>query len=568
MSLAVKSSLVTSITISVLMLVFGFVTYSTSRSALNREIDVHGVNLARSLALLEVDWWSSRHGTLREAARRVRSDFKSYGAFLTHDYGIRVEPVDRSAERKPTPGADEQRAAAARADQAIEARNGGRIARLLRHGKDGPSSVIADAFINEVGGDKRTIAKAIQKASTFRATSGTRGFVTADGTLDRDAQIVEGRFLDGGGARSYSYPIVDAGGRITHRAYVFLSEREIQKRLGQLLVKILLCTLTFIATGAAVSFALTRHMTAPLTSLVHDIEVVAKGNFNHRTIARSTDEIGLLARTFDKMVRSLADARTERTEHRALQHEVAVASEVQSKLIPDSIPIVPGYELDVLHHATGDVSGTYYDVLELPDGRLGLLVAEGSGEGVPAAMTVVMARSLLRSECERGHDPKALLQRVNAALSRDIRKGMYVSALFAVLEPESRKMEICGAGSVSLLLFRASDQQTETIVPDGIALGFDKGPVFDRSLRVTELELEIGDRIVLATGAPIRLENPKGDALGAESWQALVTRVAPKNTSAFMNLLGGALERYRGDAPLREDLIVMTLRAGEPKSIG
>jgi len=569
MTLAMKSTIVTSVTIAVLMSVFGFVAYSTSKSALNREIDTFGVSLARALALPDVSWWRSSHGSFARVVQRILSSRDEYAEYLQEAFGITVArerpPADSLSE-----AAREQRERIERELQRTKARNLSRLARLTRYGDEpgSPPSEILDAFILDPEEDK-SLVRANPDARAFRPTSGERPYVVEFGgkSVRTPARVIEGRF-DEGPARSYSYPIRDEEGNVTHRAYVFLSEASIQQRLNSLLSKIVLCTLAFILVGALVTFLLTRQMTLPLTDLVHDIEIVSRGNFQHRTIARTRDEIGLLARTFDRMVRSLAEARSEQSEHRALKHEVAVASEVQGKLLPERIPEVPGYELDVLRLATGDLGGGYYDFLELPGGDLAIVVADGSGQGVPAAMNVVMTRTLLRSEGEHRADPEEILERANAALSRDIRKGMYVSTLFAVLRPAKRRLEVCGAGQVSLLLYRAASGELEVVVPDGIALGFDPGPVFERSLRVAPLELEEGDRVVLVNSALAKIENDAGEPLGEERLRAVVRKLAPRNTTAFLNLLDGAIHRFRKGTPLTGDVIVVTLAVGRRESSG
>lgn len=573
-TLAFKSTLVSTITIALLLGVFGFVVYSTSQRALNREIDTLGVDLARTLAAPDVDWWQQGHGSLREAIDMITQAWPQYDRLLPEKYRIRV--LSESESEAPTegdaPASPEIRAQTDAFRDALEATlraNRSRLDALTRFSNDGESlpSLIVDAFI-KYENRPESVIRANREAPSFRPHTKRRFVFEHDGrSIVTDAEIIEGEFPGLGRARSYSVPIRDDAGNVTHRAFVFLSERGIQARLGSLLSQILLLTLGFIAIGAVVTFVITRQMTAPLGDLVNDIEIVSGGKLTHRTIARSSDEIGLLARTFDRMVRSLHEAETERTAHQALRHEVAVATEVQSKLLPEALPVVPGYELDVLRVTTGDIGGAYYDVIDLPDGRLGLVIAEGSGQGVPAAMTVVMARTLLRSEGERTSDPKEILQRANAALSRDIRKGMYVSILLAVLDPKERVIRVCGAGRAAFQHFHATDGNVETLVPDGIALGFDRGPVFDRSLRVNEVSLEEGDRLVLHTGSPVRVHNAAGDELGEATWEEVVRRAAPRATRDFIAAVGGALDKYRAGTTIEEDVIVVTLRVGPRNSI-
>jgi serine phosphatase RsbU (regulator of sigma subunit) len=575
MSLAVKFTLLASVTIAVLMVLFGILAYTTSRNALEREIDAFGVNLARALALPEAEWWSADHGTLREAARRIGERFARYPAVVEEKYGIvyraPVTGEESEGEAPPdrSPGSREEYERFRRELAREVSRNQERLRRLIEYRSDGeaaPSEII-DAFVLYEDQDKSVI-RANPDAKTFQPTSGERRYRVERGgrTVTTDAVIIQGRFEDVGAARSFSYPIRDAEGNVTHRAYVFLSERRIQQRLRSLLLRILLCTVAFIAIGAAVSFVLTRQMTAPLQDLVDDIEIVTSGDFEHRTRAQTSDEIGLLARTFDRMVRSLHEAQSERTEHQALKHDLAVASEFHSKLVPPSTPVVAGYEIEVLHLAAGEIAGSYYDFLDLPGGRTGILVAEGSAAGLAGAMTLVMARSLLRSEAERGEDPDRILRTTNAALTRDIRKGMYIAVLLAVLDPPARRIEAFGAGNVSLLHYRSSEKKARTVVPDGIALGFDRGPVFDRSLKPTVIPLDPGDRIVLANHGPVHLRGEDGAPLGEERWRQIVERVSPKNSSAFVNIVGASLSRFRGEAEPHEDIVVVTLKAESRKS--
>jgi len=570
MTLAVKFTLLASITVASFLAVFGFVTYSASRNALNREIDAFGVNLARALALADPEWWSQDHGTLRAAIRRIEEGWTRYGSVLGEKYGITYRKPDSEEDAETETATGHSPEFRAQWDEFLRdlsrsvARNRERLHSLVeyRAGDGEAPSEIIDAFILYENQDK-SVARANPEAKTFQRTGVERRYVADhDGTsLVTDAEIVHGRFPDAGPARSYSWPIRDASGRITHRAFVFLSESRIQNRLRSLLVKILLCTVGFIGLGAATVFLLTKRMTAPLADLVDDIEIVSSGDLTHRTRPQTSDEIGLLARTFDRMVRSLHEAHSERSEHQALKHEVAVASEIRDKLIPHGTPDVAGFEFEVLHLPADGVGHGYYDFLDLPRGRIGILVAEGAGGGLPATMTVVMARSLLRSEAERGGEPEAILGRANAALARDLRKGMYVAVTLAVLDPQARELQAFGAGNVSFIHYRASEKTANVVVPDGIALGFDPGPVFERSLRPTMIRIEPGDRFVFSNGGPERLRAPSGEALGEARWREIVERVSPKNSAAFVNIVGGSLSRFRGEAPTDEEVLVVTLKS-------
>jgi len=596
MSLAAKSTLVSSAMIAVLLTTFGFVAYTTSSGALQREIDVFGANLARSLALPDPASWKSDHGSLHEAASRVAERGGDFEAVLRADYGIALlDRDDRDSTARNGSGAGAgsgsgsgsgDRTGASDGDAGeelrrerrrfqeelgkIEERNRQRLRPLARYGNGdgaGLASEIVDAFIRYEDRDT-SVARADLQAPAFRPIEAERAFVVERGgrRVRTETRITEGRFEGLGAARMFHHPIRDASGTITHRAYVFVSERSIHERLGRLLRRIALLTIVFVAAGAAITFGLTRHLTAPLSVLVRDIEIVSRGNLAHRTHARTSDEIGVLAKTFDRMVRSLDEARVDRTKHRELAHEKAVAAEVQAKLLPDGIPVVPGYALDVLRIETGEIGGSYHDFLELPAGGLGLVVAEASGLGVPAAMTVTMARTLLRSESERESDPAELLARVNESLARDLRKGLCVSALFATLDPPTRRLRVAGAGRSGILIARA-DGTVETVVPDGIVLGLVRGPVLTRAVRAVDLELDEGDRLLFHTGSPERIRDASGEELGDARLAAVVGKLAASGRPDFLPKLRAALERFRGTAPPDETVVIVSLRVGPRDSI-
>ncbi len=172
-------------------------------------------------------------------------------------------------------------------------------------------------------------------------------------------------------------------------------------------------------------------------------------------------------------------------------------------------------------------------------------------------MVMAMARSVLAALASRESDPGAILREANALLSGDLRRGMYVTVLLAVLDPQAATLTVANAGHAPLLLCRQG--KLAPVHSEGIALGFDKGPVFDSTLKAVRLPLHPGDRVVLYTPGVTRVQDADGQPLGEERFVALVRREAAHPPAACVARMAALVKKFRGEAPLNEGVTLLVL---------
>lgn len=354
-----------------------------------------------------------------------------------------------------------------------------------------------------------------------------------------------------------SYPVTLSDGSAWGEFAVYISAAAVVQATKELEAEVVLFAGAFVFLGAAVAWGVGQWLMKPIRLLQEDVRIVAGGDLEHRTHAHTRDEIGGLAHRFDQMTQQLAAAAAAERETASSRHQMGVAAEVASSLFPARLPAVPGYDLAGFHESGGQLSGEYYDVLPLPGGRLGLLIGAASGTGVPAAMVMAMARSVLAALASKESDPGSILREANALLSGDLRRGMYVTVLLAVLDPQAGTLSLANAGHAPLLLCRGG--KLAPVHSEGIALGFDKGPVFDSTLKVVRLPLHPGDRVVLYTPGITRVQDAQGQALGEERFVALVKREAGHPAQAFAVRLQALLKKFRAEAPPTEGVALLTL---------
>jgi len=317
-----------------------------------------------------------------------------------------------------------------------------------------------------------------------------------------------------------------------------------------------------ILVGSAVSVFVANQVSGPLEQIVADVRQISTGDLNHHTRSSGGGEVGLLAKAIDRMTKNLRDARETEIELQVRQREVEVAGEVREALLPQTTPQLAGYDLGAVHLQSTELGGDFHDFVELGDDkrRVGLLVCDVSGKGLPGALVGATARSYLRAELLHGTDVGPSLQLVNRQLASDVRRGVYVTALYVLVDPDAGIATVACAGhKIPLIRYTAEDKKVRLIQPEGIALGFDKGPVFDRTLTVQQVPVDPGDRLVLVNTGAVTITNAKGTELGEKPLYKQIMALGGLPSDEFLQRLRASLLKYAGEAEVPHDVSIVTI---------
>ena len=316
-----------------------------------------------------------------------------------------------------------------------------------------------------------------------------------------------------------------------------------------------------IVVGALVSVWVAGQVSGPLEEIVGDIRQISTGDLNHHTRARGGGELATLARAIDRMTKNLAEARETELALSIRNRELEVAAEVREALLPQTTPELPGYEVGAAHISSQALWGDFHDFVEVDgSGRVGLLVCDVSGKGLPGALVGATARSYLRSALCAGQDLKSAMQAVNRELARDVKRGMYVSALYALVDAAAGVAHVvCAGHKIPLVRFTAADGKVRLIQPEGIALAFDKGPIFARRLEVAHVPIEPGDRLALFTSGAVVVANRDGKELGEKPLFAQVLKLGALPAEDFLARMRAALEGFAAGTDLPRAISIVTV---------
>jgi serine phosphatase RsbU (regulator of sigma subunit) len=243
----------------------------------------------------------------------------------------------------------------------------------------------------------------------------------------------------------------------------------------------------------------------------------------------------------------------EARERERIEQELQVARQIQQALLPEANPELDGWEVTTYYEPAREVGGDFYDFLEFEDGRVGLVVGDATGKGMPAALVMATTRGMLRAVVQSLASPGEVLARVNEALVADIPPSTFVTCFYAVLDPESGRLLYANAGHN--LPCRRHNGQAEELRARGMPLGLMPGMGYEEKERA----LDAGDSILFYSDGLVEAHDPKGEMFGFPRLRALVAEHG-KQGSLEESLLE-ELYSFVGEGWEQEDdITLLTLR--------
>jgi serine phosphatase RsbU (regulator of sigma subunit)/predicted ester cyclase len=250
----------------------------------------------------------------------------------------------------------------------------------------------------------------------------------------------------------------------------------------------------------------------------------------------------------------------ERIERERIERELQVARRIQHASLPKEVPTLEGWQISPYYQPAREVGGDFYDFFELEDERLGIVVGDATGHGVPAALVMASARSMLRAVAQASDSPGEALRRVNDPLATDIPPNMFVTCFYAILDPESGSLTYANAGHDLPYLHR--DGAAEELRATGMPLGLMPGMDYEEK----QIILEAGEAALLYSDGLVEAHDPKGEMFGFPRLRALVAEYAEEERP-LGEFLMEELYTFVGEGWEQEDdITLLTLRCSAPLS--
>lgn len=266
-------------------------------------------------------------------------------------------------------------------------------------------------------------------------------------------------------------------------------------------------------------------------------------------------EIDLLKSIAAQAAAAIENARLaeETAAAEALERQVRIARDVQQRMLPQSVPNLPGVDIATVYLPCFDLAGDFYDFIELPDDNLGIVVADVSGKGIPASLIMASVRAALRAQVDNVYYLYEVVRRLNLMLCRDTRPEEFVTLFYGVLDTRGRRLTWTDAGHAPPLLVRnGAVQELQSM---NMVLGVDPDVEFRQSF----IDLEDDDRLLIYTDGLTDARDFDGRMFEKQRVIDALLKPAASADAVASNLLWD-LRRFIGLAPRSDDVTVVALR--------
>ncbi|MFZ5431564.1 MAG: PP2C family protein-serine/threonine phosphatase [Bacteroidota bacterium] len=280
-----------------------------------------------------------------------------------------------------------------------------------------------------------------------------------------------------------------------------------------------------------------------------------RGAFDFITKPVNFDDLEI---TIDKTLSEIRSVRNWLTEHEqlvAIQHDLNIAREIQQAILPKVFPPFPGeqsFDIYASMVAAKEVGGDFYDFFLIDQDRLGFVIGDVSGKGIPAAIFMAVCRTLIRATGLKGDSVSECIAHVNYLLCKESVSSMFVTVFYGILNTRTGEVDYVNAGHNPPYLLSAEGVSTIKMT-NGLALGVLDDFVFESN----KIQLKSGEQLLLYTDGVVEAFNLEEEAYGEENYARFLNENRSLPVDAIIHKTLTDVNEFAGEAPQSDDITLL-----------
>jgi phosphoserine phosphatase RsbU/P len=250
----------------------------------------------------------------------------------------------------------------------------------------------------------------------------------------------------------------------------------------------------------------------------------------------------------------------EALQNERYKEELKIAKTVQKSLLPDVLEKDNDFEVEAFSESADEVGGDYYDTIRINDHLVSLIIADVSGKGTTAAFHMSQMKGIFHSLAQEDVEPDTFMVRSNQALVYCLERGSFISAIYFVINSQTKKIRYARAGHCPVLYFCADKEKAIYFKDKGIALGMVRNKSYKNFIQANEFEYKPGDVMVLYTDGITEAKDPKGEEFGYERLEQVVNEVRSLGPKEIQDHLIKKLYEFTGTENINDDYTTMIVK--------
>jgi hypothetical protein len=248
------------------------------------------------------------------------------------------------------------------------------------------------------------------------------------------------------------------------------------------------------------------------------------------------------------------------TERQRLQQELEIARNVQMSFLPKSNPNMAEFDIASRCAPALEVGGDYYDFMDLPDKRLGVVVGDVSGKGTQAAFFMTLTKGFVHALAEVSGSPSTVLTQVNKLFYENVDRGVFISMVYGIFDTNQHVLTLARAGHNPVIMRKTLANQVQVVNPMGLALGLDPGPTFAKSIQEVSIPFQSGDLFVFYTDGFPEAMNKTMEEFGEERLCQTVQKYAQGTAAEIMDGVFAEMRLFVGKAKQHDDMTIVVVK--------
>ncbi len=314
--------------------------------------------------------------------------------------------------------------------------------------------------------------------------------------------------------------------------------------------------------GYLFTFGLVYITMSPFKKLAKWVSDLGHGEVRDEMEFDGNDEIGEIAQAFNDITEKFRKSQENLAEQERLQKEMQVAQEIQHTLLPETFPEIEGYEIASHYEAAKEVGGDYFDFFRVDRDALGIVVADVSGKGVPGSLVMTMIRTALRTEARGNKNAADVLSKVNDFVINDMKRGMFVTVFYIILDSKRRTINYASAGHNPMILYRGQSQKSYYLNPRGFPIGINlpDRELFRKSIESDTLQLHPEDVLIIYTDGITEAMDANRNRFGDERFLSVIRNSGTLKVEPLVESIKQDINTFTGGEAQSDDITLVAIR--------
>lgn len=360
-------------------------------------------------------------------------------------------------------------------------------------------------------------------------------------------------------------PIVESNIKLGYLVMVSSTD-EISEARMRSIQTVALTTLFMFLLGVPLTTLMLHKKLKPIKTITSSLQKMDFDKFNLNIPITDKNEFGYLSESLKVMGIKLHQAQQEQLERDRISREFEIASEIQSKILPRSYPISDRFEFAGAYKSAKEVGGDYYDFIELDNERLGFLIADVSGKSLPGMLIMLLTRDIVRNLSRRIKDPARILALTNEQLLPNIKKGMFVTMFYGVVNTTTGLFEFASAGHNPLIHYDLKTGQHELIKTKGFPLGLMSPEVFNKRIEKGAIHLDSDRLLIQYTDGINEAQNSDNEEYGMDRFIQSIDNIKNMNPQELVDQTLKSLDSFVGDCEQFDDITFIVMKWKEEQN--